>query len=171
MKDPISSHPELRASALSDVADAAQSERERLSNAVQAAAETPNAAWITVRHAPYIIVISEALPPRWCELLFDFRKRMRPIAAPTRRELVRHVWRQFIELPMVDVQVQMMVAAKVVRASLDAAEQHDEESTWTPDALAPDDMLHLLHLVARSVRRQLRWPLFGVLQKGRGIDG
>lgn len=100
-------------------------------------------------------------------MFVDFRKRMRHIPMPTRRELVRHMWRQFAELPMVDV---TKVQQNARRNSLFGANRNGHAPTavleTTGDApqfevceyVTPDEMLRILHTVSRAVRRRTRWP-------------
>jgi hypothetical protein len=141
-------------------------------------------AWVVVRHGQFIISLTQPLPPRWSDFLMDFRKQMRPIPVPTRRELVRHVWRQFIGLPMVDVRLVRPHPPRFPfsRLGLDpefhgSHNQRRLERTGDPsvltdtlESMSPDDMYGVLQSVAKAVRRHVKWPLLNGIQQGRGID-
>ncbi|WDL95888.1 hypothetical protein [Alicyclobacillus sp. ALC3] len=123
--------------------------------------------WFSVRAAGVSVTIRGVLPTNWTFLLIDFKKRMRPIPIPTRRELVRHMWRQFAELPMVDVVRDLHSSRRVSMFGQATGKQWPAERLSSAvdspqfevcDYVSPDDMLRILHTVSRAVRRRTRWP-------------
>lgn len=75
------------------------------------------------------------------------------------------MWRQFAELPMVDV---VRDCSRRVSMFGQATNKHwpaerpssavDLPQFEICDYVTPDDMLRILHTVSRAVRRRTRWP-------------
>lgn len=139
--------------------DAHQDSGRRLQSGPLSTMGRQSSTWLTVRNGALTVVVRSPLPPRWADLFVDFRKQMRPLALPTRRELIRHIWRQFITLPMVEVHVTPSGLRGLHVPLVDL------------DMLTPDEMHSMLQAVARAVRRQIRWPLLSSIYRGRGLDG
>lgn len=131
--------------------------------------------WFATRLASLSVHIFGPLPERWNTFFADFRRQVRRIPLPTRREIVRHMWRQFAELPMVEVRLERPQPRLRLRrevpllrskSSLGEVRTHPAEDgsrrLGDPrfevcDWITPDDMLRILHMVSRAVRRKGRW--------------